>query len=168
MTDTKRQELSCSVAKMLDVIGEMWMVLIIRDLMLFGGTRRFEQLREGLGISRNILTDRLRRLVEHGLVKKVPVESGARRMEYKLSRKGWELIPMFLAMYQWCDRWQENTRPTALVFVDTENNRPVAPIRVLSDDGRELGPADMRVIPNDPQAEKYLQELKVSTKKPNC
>lgn len=165
MTEIKRQELLCSVAQTLDVIGEMWMVLIIRDLMIFGGARRFEQLREGLGISRNILTDRLRRLVEHELVKKVPIEPGARRMEYKLSRKGWELMPMFLAMYQWCDRWLENPQAKALVFIDSENQRPIAPVQVLSDDGRQLGPGDMQVLPNNAEAEKYLHALGIATAK---
>ncbi len=156
MSTKKTTQLDCSVAKALDVLGDYWMILIIRDLMLFQGVRRFESLREALDISRNILTERLRILVERGVVKRVPIAEGARRMEYRLTRKGWELMPIILSMAHWTVKWREEQDPENYAFVDIKNKKPVRSSKVLSEDGRELGPADMEVIPLTDSAKRYL------------
>ena len=113
--------MECSVARALDVLGEWWTMLIIRDLMLCGGNCRFEQLREGLGISRNILTERLKRLVEEGLVDKLPVSEGARRQAYRLTQKGWDLMPIMVAMSQWGDKWRDDPEKISIRFLDRLN-----------------------------------------------
>lgn len=107
MQRTPLENLNCSVARSLDVIGEWWTLLIIRDV--FMGLHRFEQIREDLGISRKVLTDRLNTLVDHGVLKKVPIEKGFE--EYRLTRKGIELHDVLVVMRQWGDKWESPKGP---------------------------------------------------------
>ncbi|HUH38139.1 MAG TPA: helix-turn-helix domain-containing protein [Spongiibacteraceae bacterium] len=158
MTKSSFAEMPCSLGQALDVIGEWWSMLIIRDLMVFGGSRRFEQLREGLGISRNILTERLRKLEEADVIRRQPVTEGARRQAYQLTAKGWELMPVMLAMVQWSERWRPDPESIQLRFVDRRDERPLAPIAVYSHDGRSLGPDDIEPLPNTPEASLYLEK----------
>lgn len=135
----------CSVARTLDVIGEWWSLMIVRDLLLARGTARFEDLREGLGISRNVLTERLRKLTENDVIHKVPVQEGGRRQEYQLTRKGWELLPLVVAMSQWGDRWRDDPQNIAMRIMDKGTRQPVLPVRVRSADGRDLDINDMYI-----------------------
>jgi DNA-binding HxlR family transcriptional regulator len=152
--------MDCSVALTLDCIGEWWTMLIVRDLMLFNGIRRFEQLRDGLGISRNILTERLRGLVEQDIVEKVPIAEGARRMEYHLTAKGWDLMPILVALMQWGDKWRPDPENTEVQFLDKRDHQPIAPIVVTAADGRPLSPQDMEVRPLKAAIATYLAEAK--------
>ena len=158
-------ELKCSVAQALSLIGDSWSILILRDFMIFGGTRRFEQLREALGISRNVLTERLRTLYDQEIIRKAPVEEGARRMEYKLSRKGWQLLPIMLAFHQWYERWRVDPINSAFKYRDTLHDQDIAQIAVFSQDGRELGPADLYAFPSTESARNYLETFKTEPKK---
>ena len=92
----------CSVAQCLEVVGEWWSMLIIRDAFL--GVTRFDQLQERLGISRNILNQRLARLVEEGILDKVPYSEHPPRYDYRLTPKGRDLWPVLTAMRQWGDK----------------------------------------------------------------
>ncbi len=134
--------------------------------MIFGGTRRFEQLREGLGISRNVLTERLNTLLENEIVRKQPVEEGARRMEYKLTRKGWELMPVLIATHQWCERWRPDPCNSALMFVETETGAEIGPVGVYSKDGKLLGPDSIRAEPRSEEAKAYLARLTTQKNSP--
>lgn len=167
MTDktATNTELKCSVAIALNFIGDTWSLLILRDFMIFGGTRRFEQLREALGISRNVLTERLRTLLEQEIIRKIPVGEGARRMEYKLSRKGWELMPILIGIGQWCERWWEDPVESAFQFVDKSSHQEIAQIAVNSQDGRALGPPDIYTAPKTETARIYLDTYKTEPKK---
>lgn len=158
MAPKKSSKLECPVANALDVIGDYWSMMILRDLMIFGGTRRFDVLCDALDISRNILTERLRNLVAREIVRKVPVSEGARRMEYKLTRKGWALVPVLLSMGQWCSLWEEETDESdSYKFVDSRKGEQVVVPGVQSVDGKPLGPADIRMIALTPEAENYLR-----------
>lgn len=107
-------EAPCSIARTLEVIGDRWTLLILRDV--FRGVRRFEQLHRDLGIARNLLTDRLGRLVEEGVLVKVPYQDRPPRYEYRLSPKGADLSPALIALMHWGDRWYaESGPPTVLV-----------------------------------------------------
>lgn len=160
MDTTSHDKLQCSLSIALAAIGDPWSSLILRDLMIFGGTRRFEQLREGLGISRNVLTGRLNSLLEQDIVRKFPVEDGAKRMEYRLSRKGWELVPVLLATHQWCENWREDPSNSALKFVETETGEEIAPIAVYSKSGKLLGPTSISAQARNDNAREYLSDLK--------
>jgi DNA-binding HxlR family transcriptional regulator len=122
----KRTALShhpCSIARALDVAGEWWTPLIVRDIAY--GVRRFRAIQEDLGISANVLADRLETLLAEGMLETVPYQRRPQRHEYRLTEKGAELIPTLLALMQWGDRW---TWPGAR-----------GPVRVIHEDcGREV------------------------------
>lgn len=139
-----RREL-CSVALAAEQIGERWTVLLLREV--FWGSRRFETIRENLGIARNILADRLRRLVELGLLEKRPIHPGGRRCEYRLSEKGRDLLPVLLALTQWGDRWLQPGGKAPVEFRDRRDGEPIARIAVRAADGRELSGRDLLVVP---------------------
>lgn len=150
--------MNCSVARALDILGEWWTMLILRDMMLFGGSRRFEQLREGLGISRNILTERLKRLVDEGLAEKLPVSDGAKRHEYRLTEKGWDLMPIMVAMSQWGHKWRADPENDIVDFVEVATGKPLPPVLVRDENGRALGPADILVVPTNAEGEQFLRQ----------
>jgi DNA-binding HxlR family transcriptional regulator len=95
-------DMHCSVAQCLDVVGEWWSMLIVRDAFL--GVTRFDEFQERLGISRNILNQRLTRLVEEGVLDKVAYSDHPPRYDYRLSAKGRDLWPILTAMRQWGDK----------------------------------------------------------------
>ena len=92
----------CGVARTLEVVGERWTLLIVRDAFL--GRRRFEEFQESLGIARNVLTDRLNRLVEEGIFDRVRYNERPERYEYRLTAKGRELIVALTALREWGEK----------------------------------------------------------------
>jgi DNA-binding HxlR family transcriptional regulator len=100
---TSFEDMTCSVAQCLDVVGEWWSLLIVRDAFL--GVTRFDDFQARLGISRNILTQRLSRLVDNGILSRVPYCEHPPRSEYRLTAKGRDLWHVVTAMRQWGDRW---------------------------------------------------------------
>jgi DNA-binding HxlR family transcriptional regulator len=96
---------NCSIARTLDVIGEKWTLLILREA--FYGLRRFEDLQRATGCARNLLSDRLSTLVAHGILSREPYREPGRRQrhEYRLTDKGRQLLPVLLALMNWGDRW---------------------------------------------------------------
>jgi DNA-binding HxlR family transcriptional regulator len=103
MQRTSFEDMGCSVAKCLDIVGEWWSLLVVRDAML--GVTRFDDFQARLGISRNILTQRLNRLVDNDILKRVPYSEHPPRSEYRLTAKGRDLWLVIAAMRQWGDRW---------------------------------------------------------------
>ena len=96
-------EMDCSIAQTLEVVGEWWSLLIVRDALL--GISRFDEFQERLGISRNVLNQRLGRLVEEGVLEKVPYQDHPPRFDYRLTDKGRALLPVITAIRQWGDEW---------------------------------------------------------------
>ncbi len=96
-------EMPCSVARTLEAIGDRWSLLIVRDA--FYGLRRFDEFTTDLGIARNVLTDRLGKLVDQGIFERVPYEDRPPRYEYVLTPRGRDLLGVVLAMAAWGDRW---------------------------------------------------------------
>jgi DNA-binding HxlR family transcriptional regulator len=103
MSPRHSRELGCSVARTLDVLGDKWTLLVIRDA--FYGLRRFEEFQRDLGIARNILTDRLNRLVERGILERRRYEERPPRDEYRLTAMGRDLFGVLMAMHRWGDTW---------------------------------------------------------------
>ncbi len=97
-------DFSCSIARTLDVIGEWWTLLIVRDLFL--GLDRFDELQRDLGLASNVLTARLKRLVEQGIVERRPDPADKRVRRYQLTQQGRELYPVLLALTTWGDKWR--------------------------------------------------------------
>src|SRR3954447_12475898 len=100
---TSFEDMNCSVAQCLEVVGEWWSMLIVRDAFL--GVRRFDDFQARLGISRNILNIRLTTLTEAGVLERVPYQERPRRFEYRLTDKGRDLWPVLATMRQWGDKW---------------------------------------------------------------
>ncbi len=123
MKRTSVAHLSCSVAQTLDIVGEWWTLLVVRNLMF--GQRRFEAIQSDLGIARNILSDRLGTLVEHGIVERIRYQEHPERFEYTLTEKGRDLFPVIAALMAWGDRWQSpNGAPVRLVHACGEAATP--------------------------------------------
>lgn len=137
-------EMNCSIARALDQIGEWWSLLIVRECTF--GTTRFDQFQERLGIARNILTNRLKRLVEIGVLEKVTGENG-RRTEYRLTAKGEDLFPVLVALLQWGDKWATGEKGAPICLVEHKTGKPLPKLGPASTDGRELGFRDVRMTP---------------------
>jgi len=105
--------MTCSVAQSLEVIGEWWTLLIVRDAFL--GVRRFEEFQRRLGVSRNVLTQRLESLVASGVLETVPYSRRPPRREYRLTEKGRGLYPVIVGLRQWGDRWLQTGSPPVVV-----------------------------------------------------
>jgi DNA-binding HxlR family transcriptional regulator len=103
---------NCSVARALEVVGERWTLLIIRDVFL--GLRRFEQFQKSLGIARNVLTDRLNRLVDEGILERVRYSERPERYEYRLTQKGRDLNLALAGLRQWGDKYISEKPPKLL------------------------------------------------------
>ena len=93
----------CSIARTLEVLGERWTILVIRDV--FNGKRRFDQIQENLGVARNVLSNRLARLVEEGILEKRAYQERPARYEYFLTRQGLDLWPVMIGLLHWGDRY---------------------------------------------------------------
>jgi len=103
MQRTQFSAMACSIARTLDVIGEPWSPLILRDV--YAGIRRFDQIQQDLGISRKVLAERLRWLVENDVLERREYSTRPPRHEYALTPKGTELCDLLLVMARWGDRW---------------------------------------------------------------
>lgn len=149
-----------SVGHVLEIIGEGWSILIIREAFL--GTRRFEEFQGRLGIARNILTARLKKLCANQILDRVPVKEGAKRHEYILTRKGKDMMPLLVALTQWGDKWVfgENNEP--VIFLDRECGQPISPVQVYSARGEALRPRDIMISAGPgatPEARERIEEL---------
>ncbi len=130
----------CGLPTALEAIGERWSFLILRGAL--NGVRHFEEFQSALGIARNILANRLGRLVEHGILTRTPMADDRRKIEYRLTEKGVELLPAVVALRQWGERWGSGI-PSTPVLVDACDEQPIRPIRILAHDGRELDHNDL-------------------------
>lgn len=136
--------MDCSVAQCLEVVGEWWSMLIIRDAFL--GVHRFEEFQRRLGISRNILNDRLRSLVHAGVLVRVPYSERPPRDEYRLTEKGRDLWPVLTAMRQWGDRYAAPSGPP--VELVHQSCGEVTHVALVCDVcGERLGHRDVTVVP---------------------
>lgn len=137
--------MDCSVAQCLEVVGEWWSMLIVRDAFL--GYSRFDQFSERLGISRNVLTSRLARLVDAGVLAKVPYSQQPLRHDYRLTDKGRDLWPVLTAMRQWGDRHAAPDGPPMQLVHRAGCGHVCQAVLVCSECRAELGPRDVEAVP---------------------
>lgn len=143
--------MDCSVAQSLEVIGEWWTPLILRDAFL--GIRRFGDFQQRLGIARNILATRLDTLVEHGVMVKVPYQDHPVRYDYKLTEKGRDLWLVITALREWGDRWEApQGRPVEVVHRSCGEITSIVP--TCSCCGEVLTPFDLDARPG-PGAQRH-------------
>jgi DNA-binding HxlR family transcriptional regulator len=132
----------CPVARSLEAVGDAWSVLVVREA--FAGRRRFGEFEKALGVAKNILTVRLRKLVALGVLEQVPAAGGGPPREYVLTEKGRGLYLVLMALRQWGEGCG-GAAPYELV--DRRDGKPVRPLAFHAHDGRELGPDDMELVP---------------------
>jgi len=135
---------NCSIARTLELVGERWTLLIIRDAAL--GRRRFEDFQRSLGVARNVLSDRLARLVDEGILERRRYQERPERFEYRLTDKGRELRPALIALMHWGDRHLAPAGPPRIV-VHAGCGGPVEQRLVCGDCGAALGPDDITSRP---------------------
>jgi DNA-binding HxlR family transcriptional regulator len=126
---------NCALPAALEAVGERWSFLILRGV--FNHLHHFEEFQSTLGIARNILSNRLARLVDHGILERQQDSTDRRKIAYRLTPKGRELLPVLIALRQWGERWVSGV-PSNPVLVDRTSRKPVAQMAVRAADGREL------------------------------
>lgn len=131
--------LSCPIPAALELIGERWAFLILRGA--FNGLQHFEQFQAGLGIARNILADRLAKLVAGGILERATDPSDRRKVVYSLTSKGESLLPVMLAIRQWGEEWGHGQ--PRVILADIRDRRPIRKIKVFAEDGREVKLSDL-------------------------
>lgn len=136
--------MDCSVARALEVVGERWALLILRDA--FYGVSRFDDFQRDLGVARNILTDRLTKLVASGVLEKVPYEERPPRFEYKLTPKGRDLLPVLLTMMHWGDKWSTDGTPP-VTLTHTTCGHETHGVLACAHCGEELRRSQIRIHP---------------------
>ena len=134
----------CSVARSLEIIGEWWTLLIVREA--FFGTERFSAFEANLGIAKNVLTDRLNTLVDAGVMRRTPVPGRGNPVSYSLTDQGRDLLPVLVALMQWGDRWVNGGKAPVRVLERT-SGKEIASVRVTNSAGTKLGARDVVIVP---------------------
>ena len=140
---TSLEDAACPIARSLDVIGDWWSLLIVRDAML--GKRRFGEFQKSLGVAKNILAARLKTLVEQDILEQRPAADGSAYHDYVLTAKGRDLYHVVVALRQWGERHLFDKGEPCPLLVDTKNGKPVKTLELHAADGRLLGPGDTRL-----------------------
>lgn len=141
MPRLKPNDSCCSVAKAIDLLGERWMLLIVREVAF--GTRRFDDFIANLGIARNVLTNRLATLVAAGVLEQQPLRSDGRRMGYRFTPMGEELMPMLIGFMQWGDRWLQTPDSVPVRVLERATGKLLPSVRIRNDEGKALGLRDL-------------------------
>ena len=139
-------DMPCPVAQSLERIGEWWTLLIVREAFL--GQRRFGDFQQRLGIAKNVLSTRLRKLVEEGILERRVSSEDAREVEYRLTDKGRDLMPVLLALAQWGERWIYKGR-SPLRYRNRHTGAELARLAPRDRDGVELAPRDLEIVRKD-------------------
>lgn len=134
--------MNCSIARALEEVGEWWSLLIVRECTQ--GATRFDEFQKELGIARNILTVRLERLTQLGILERFPLEDRANAEGYRLTEKGEQLYPVLVALMQWGDRWLARDGKPSVQLVEDTTGEVVEPLVVRSKDGSPLSYRQVR------------------------
>ncbi|MBT9263383.1 helix-turn-helix transcriptional regulator [Pseudomonas sp. MG-9] len=132
---------ACPVARTLDLIGDWWSLLIIRDAL--EGIRRFSDFQKNLDIAKNMLSARLKSLVEQGILQTVPAADGGAYKEYVLTERGKALQTVIVALSQWGAEHMYAPGEPGSVMVDAKNRQPIRTLQLMSADGRLLAPDEV-------------------------
>ncbi|WP_426958539.1 winged helix-turn-helix transcriptional regulator [Muricoccus radiodurans] len=143
MARTDFTRMRCPIARAMAVLGERWAILVMREA--FYGTTRFDDFQRQLGIATNILSARLGSLVEHGLLERVPAEGG--RHAYRLTEKGRDFFPAFVAIKRWGDRWMGDPAGPVVRLLDPDTGEDLEVSPLVGAAGRPLGPETVRFAP---------------------
>ncbi len=136
--------MECSIAHTLEVVGEWWTLLVLREA--FRGVRRFDELQAGLGIARNILTARLRTLEAHGILERRRYQERPARFEYRLTRKGHDLYPVLVALMQWGDRYAADADGPPVRLVHKGCGHDANPVLTCGHCGEPVTARDIQAV----------------------
>jgi len=134
----------CSIARTLEVLGERWTLLVIRDV--FNGHRRFDQMQENLGVARNVLSTRLALLVDEGILEKRAYQERPPRYEYFLTEKGLDLWPVMIALMHWGDKYEQQPAGRPSIVVHKECGGEIDDRRICTKCGKQLEVREARAI----------------------
>ncbi|RTD96492.1 transcriptional regulator [Variovorax atrisoli] len=129
---------SCPMARALDIVGDQWSLLVIRDA--FDGMKRFGEFQQSLGVAKNILSDRLKNLVQEGVLELVPASDGSAYQEYVLTAKGKGLFPVVVGLRHWGEAHLYAKGEPHSVLVERDSGKPVPKIELRARDGKPLDP----------------------------
>jgi DNA-binding HxlR family transcriptional regulator len=135
----------CPIARSLDVLGDWWSFLIIREALF--GVGRFGEFQKKLGLAKNILAVRLRTLVDQGILATAPASDGSPYQEYRLTPKGRGVFPILVALRQWSEEFDAHPEQIATLLVDRANGKPVRKLALYAEDGRLLEARDTALKP---------------------
>jgi len=144
MSRKRFDQMQCGVAQTLEQVGDWWSLLIVRDASL--GIRRFADFEQSLGISKNILTDRLKKLVDHGILEKTRLDEPGVRFEYTLTPKGTDLWVVLTAMRLWADKWVFGEGNEPLIVRDAKTGRAVKRLLAVDENDRPITPRDLEWV----------------------
>lgn len=130
------------MARTLEVVGERWTMLVLREA--FWGTKRFEEMQRNLGVARNVLADRLQTLVGAGIMERKRYQERPERFEYRLTEKGLDLYPALIALMSWGDKYMAPEAGPPVVLEHKKCEHETSPVLSCSECGEELGARDMR------------------------
>jgi len=147
---TSFAEMDCSIAQALEVVGEWWSLLIVRDA--FKGVRRFEDFQRGLGIARNVLAERLHGLVAEGVFERRRYQEQPDRYEYRLTEKGLDLYPIIVGLMRWGDKWAPSPDGPPVILTHKACGHDGLPVLTCAACGEQVGPRDMRFRPGGGRA----------------
>lgn len=133
----------CSLSRTLAVVGDRWTLLVLRDCFL--GVRRFDEFEKRLGVTRHVLADRLKKLVEYGVLVKVPYQQRPLREEYRLTERGLELHPAIMALVSWGDRHMADERGAPIRHVHKGCGQVMRPVMVCSECAEPVSARDILV-----------------------
>ncbi|MEH6356723.1 MAG: helix-turn-helix domain-containing protein [Marinobacter sp.] len=143
MAKKRFDDSNCSVARALNQVGDWWSLLIVLHAMQ--GARRFVDFQQELGIAKNILCDRLARLVDNSVLKKVDVGEHGSRFEYRLTEKGRDLFPVVIALLQWGDKWNPAPNDASLDLCDRTTGQSIQTVQVMNTQGEPITVRDVFV-----------------------
>jgi DNA-binding HxlR family transcriptional regulator len=147
MRRTRFDDWDCSIARTVDILGDWWTPMVLRSAFL--GARRFEQFQEGLGIPRNVLTERLGRMVDEGIMERRLYQERPERYEYRLTEKGVGLYPVIVTMMEWGNQWLDWDTDPPVDLVDRDTGEVLEPVLVDRRTGQELEPRRTRAVYRD-------------------
>ena len=145
MRRTSFEEMNCPIAKSLDLIGDWWTLLVLRNA--FCGMRHFQEFQNHLGISSGTLTNRLQRLTEQKILERLPNPEDGRVYEYQLTEKGRQLFPLLLVLTEWGEKWLPHPQGRRIRLVKRGTELNITGIRAIAEDGSPVALEEIVALP---------------------
>jgi DNA-binding HxlR family transcriptional regulator len=164
MRRTSFSDMSCSIARTLEIVGDWWTLLIVREA--FFGRRRFGEFEKALGIAPNVLTQRLGKLVEGGILVVSAESQNGRALAYRLTSKGRDLFPILVAMVQWGDQHGQWADGPPVRMVERSSGKEIAPLVMRNQDGRPLTVQEVVAVAGPGASEATRQHLEALRQSP--